>query len=236
MDQALMTTTNATYSLTSNVVRKLTGNAASGEDLTNADYDEIYRRLRKWNERTGKYEVTLYECEQMLKAAYKDAPSRPEISRWERGEIPEPRRRLRNALRAADGRELLPPTIAETMDLHCDPDAPVFFLGDDNGAKAEAVLLIASVSAARITMDGDTTSASIVDVPARTTSRRPCYRPRLAIEIRELVGDDDIEELIRLGKQVKQQTAGWLDAVDEYADDFSGLVIPDDDEVQDATT
>jgi hypothetical protein len=196
MNQALMTTTNATYSLTSNVVRKLTGSATQ-DDLMPADYWAMYQRLRgdlslsKFADKMGEY------------------PSKAEWSRWDRGEI-EARRSIRNALRAADGRELLPPTIAETMDLHCDPDAPVFFLGDDNGEKAEAVLLIASVSAARITMDGDTTSASIVDVPARTRAQRPCYRPRLTLEIRELVGDDDIEELIRLGKQAKQQMEGWL--------------------------
>jgi hypothetical protein len=193
-----LATTNATYSLTSSVVRKLTGNAASFDELAQADYWEMYQRLRSKYPSLSKFAEAMGEY-----------PSKAEWSRWDRGEI-EARRSIRNALRAADGLPLLPPTISEVMDQHCDPDAPVFFLGDDNGAKAEAVLLVASVSAARITMDTDTTDAGVVESTPAATSRRPCYRPRLTLEIRELVGDDDVEELIRLGKQAKQQMEGWL--------------------------
>jgi hypothetical protein len=190
-----LATTNATYSLTSNVVRKLTGNAASFDELAQADYWEMYQRLR------GKYPSLSKFAEAMG-----EYPSKAEWSRWDRGEI-EARRSIRNALRAADGLPLLPPTISEVMDQHCDPDAPVFFLGDDNGAKAEAVLLVASVSAARITMDTDTTTERIAPVPAGTTSQRRYYRPCLPDELKGMVEDsgESVEELIRYALEMKRR-------------------------------
>jgi hypothetical protein len=185
MEQELATT-NATYSLTSNVVRKLTG-AATQDELAEADYFEIYRRLR------GDKSLTKFADD--MKIAYPDAPSKAELGRWENGEV-EARRRLRNAMRVMDGLPLLPPTINEVMDKHCDPDAPVFFLGDDNGKKAEAVLLVASVSAARITEVSTTTNGDTSAVPAGTRARRPCYRPRLR--------DDQGEAIAALGMSAEE--------------------------------
>jgi hypothetical protein len=175
-------------------VRKLT-EAATQDELAQADYWEIYQRLRgdmslsKFAEKMGEY------------------PSKAEWSRWDRGEV-EARRGIRNALRKAEGLPLLPDTVAEVITQHAHPDSKVFFLGDNE--VAEVVLLVGDLGLWNSAEVSTTSDAAIDAVPPRTTPQRRYYRPCLSGEIKDLVGDDDVEELIRLGKQAKQQMEGWL--------------------------
>jgi hypothetical protein len=176
-------------------VRKLTENATQDE-LAEADYFEIYRRLRG--------DKSLSKFADDLKAAYPDAPSKAELGRWENGEV-EARRRLRNALRAMDGRDLLPDTVAEVMTEHVHPDAKVFFLGDNE--VAEVVLLVGDISLWNSEGASTIAESSTVESSAAARAQRRYYRPCLPDELKGMVEDsgESVEELIRYALEMKRR-------------------------------
>jgi hypothetical protein len=184
-------TTRGAVLLETAAVRKLTENATQ-DDLAQADYWEIYQRLRgdmslsKFAEKMGEY------------------PSKAEWSRWDRGEV-EARRGIRNALRKAEGLPLLPDTVAEVITQHAHPDSKVFFLGDNE--VAEVVLLVGDISLWNSEGASESTNVSIAAVPPRTTAQRRYYRPCLPDELKGMVEDsgESVEELLRYALEMKRR-------------------------------
>jgi hypothetical protein len=184
-------TTRGAVLLETAAVRKLTENATQ-DDLAQADYWEIYQRLRgdlslsKFAEKMGEY------------------PSKAEWSRWDRGEV-EARRGIRNALRKADGRDLLPDTVAEVITQHAHPDSKVFFLGDNE--VADVVLLVGDISLWNDAEVSTTTEGENVAVPAGTKAQRRYYRPCLSGELKDLIEDsgESVEELLRYALEMKRR-------------------------------
>jgi hypothetical protein len=187
-------TNGSTAIVASDRVRVLTENA-SFDNLAQADYWQMYQELRgdmslsKFAEKMGEY------------------PSKAEWSRWDRGEV-EARRGIRNALRKAKGLPALPETVADTIAQHAHPDSRVLFLGD--GEVGDDIIIIgdmASFTFATGATSTDTGDVAIDAVPARTTSRQPCYRPVCSVELKEMANEvgETIEELARWAIEMKKR-------------------------------
>jgi hypothetical protein len=202
----LTTTTASTLTLYGGV--RLLTKDATFDDLAAADYWDLYQKYRAQSVSLSQFarDARLNDD----KPEDNPYPSKAEWSRYDGGEPP--RRCIRNGLRKVAGLPLLPETVADTVAEHVSPDATVFFVGE--GEVAEAVLLLGDITAYKGLGEGegyaDTTEAPTVDVPKGTRARRRYWRPCLTLESQELVGDDDPNELIALGKQAKKQMEGWL--------------------------
>jgi hypothetical protein len=183
-------------------VRKLTEDATH-DDYMPADYWAMYLRVRG--------DMSLSKLEVVLKEHYDGAPSKAELSRFDRGEV-EARRCLKQALRAADGKPLLPDTVADVVTEHVHPDAKVFFLGDNE--VCDVVLLVGDLGLwnvyngpESIERSSTTTPVCIVDVPAGTRAQRRYYRPCLSGELKDLIEDsgESVEELLRYALEMKRR-------------------------------
>lgn len=107
------------------VVTTLTGNATQ-DDLTDAQYREIYDELRTGHSLEGLRELIGSEFSRAL------------WNQYERGEKAL-NRAMKSELRRAVGLKIRPPTVTEAVEAHADPDAEVVKVG--TGPATRVVLL-----------------------------------------------------------------------------------------------
>ena len=108
---------------------------ASLDNLSVADYRDIYDELRARDAATGAYGVSLDKFVTLVTSAY----SKAQWSKYHNGETALTRT-MRNELRRAVGLPLLPPTVAEAA-AAASPDAAVWQVGT---GPAEHVIMVAS--------------------------------------------------------------------------------------------
>ena len=148
---------------------------ASQDDLTDADYRDIYDELR--DGRSLRQFIVLVSSQ--------FSPTR--WSQWEnrqRGLS----RAMRDELRQAVGMDVLPATVADVVAEHVHPDATVAQVGDDE--TAQRVLLIACPDPVTVHWNGNgpeevtqlAPSAIVTGVTRRKTRKR-YYRPALPAEL-----------------------------------------------------
>ena len=117
-------------------VPTVTARAASADELTAADYRDIYDELR--------HKMSLPQFVELLGSSYSIAW----WSKYERGETAQLTRTARQELRRAVGLAPLPPTVAEAV-ASADPDATVYLVG---ATPADRLIMIAAAHHAPLTL------------------------------------------------------------------------------------
>lgn len=124
------------------VVTRVTARAASADELSEADYREIYIELRS--------KTTLRGFAEFIGSQYSFAW----WSKFERGAV-QLTRQARRELRQAVGLPALPPSVAEAM-AGVDPDATVYRIdGETEGAAANRVVLVAVPGSVVMSLNGE---------------------------------------------------------------------------------
>ena len=149
---------------------------ASLDDLSVADYRDIYDELRARDAATGAYGVSLDKFVTLVTSAY----SKAQWSKYHNGETTLTRT-MRNELRRAVGLPLLPPTVAEAA-AAASPDAAVWQVGT---GPAEHVIMVASPEPLTLHVNGAVSAAS---------GTAPCRQ------------NGDVTEVTRTGRKRRQYT------------------------------
>ena len=124
---------------------------ASLDDLSVADYRDIYDELRARDAAAGTYGVSLDKFVTLVTSAY----SKAQWSKYHNGETALTRT-MRNELRRAVGLPLLPPTVADAT-AAASPDAAVWQVGI---GPAEHVIMVASPEPLTLHVNGAVSAAS----------------------------------------------------------------------------
>ena len=136
---------------------------ATVDSLTEDDYRGIYQALRRFDERTGKYQMSLDEFVVVIRSQF----SKSLWSKWHGGQ-PSLNHTMRNELRIATGRPVLPPTVGEVM-AGVNPDALVVRIGE---GRPDQVLLVAERGPLVIVANGKVTARRGRPAPRPGTPRR----------------------------------------------------------------
>jgi hypothetical protein len=174
---------------------------ADDDDLSNQDYRDIYDELRDLDPESPKeapeYRVSLAKFVDLVKSQY----TRAAWSKYHAGEL-RLNRTMRNELRAAISRPLLPPPIEDTLGI-VDPNAEVTRIGEDTPKR---VILFGYAGPATLSITKDTIRAHagvhVTEVTRR--NRRPTPRPWVTerqAELREKLGKS-WAEIIDAGLEV----------------------------------
>ena len=167
---------------------------ATLDDLSAADYKDVYDELRGRDPVTGAYAVSLDKFVTMVTSAY----SKAQWSKYHNGETTLTRT-MRNELRAAVGLPALPPTVAEAT-AAASPDAAVWQVGD---GPAEHVIMVTAVEPLTLRVNG---AVSVVSEPA-TMPTLPLVTPvtstrkRVQYTARPFVSNAQLERQKRLYSQ-----------------------------------
>lgn len=176
-------------------ITTITRNAAV-DDLTDADYRDIYDEIRQLDAAAGRYAVSLDKFVDLIGSTF----SKALWSKYHNGQA-EINRTMRNELRRAVGLDALPPTIADATTQNLDANAEVVTIGDGIGQRC---LIIAEPQPLTIHVNGSITaqapaaphSDAVTDV---TRQRKAYWRPCLAPDLREAVeaSGNSIDELVQ---------------------------------------
>jgi hypothetical protein len=150
---------------------------ATLDDLSTADYRDMYDELRLLNPVTGVYTVSLDKFVTLVSSQY----SKAQWSKYHNGETTLTRT-MRNELRRCVGLKVLPPTVAEAT-ATASPDAAVWQVGD--GA-AETVILVTSTEPMTLHVNGAVSVGEVNATMPRNggyngqgaTKRNETYRTR----------------------------------------------------------
>ena len=124
---------------------------ATLDNLSAADYRDIYDELRGRDAATGGYAVSLDKFVTLVTSAY----SKAQWSKYHNGETALTRT-MRNELRRAVGLPALPPTVAEAT-AQASPDAAVWQVGD---GPAEHVIMVTTPEPITLHVNGAVSVAS----------------------------------------------------------------------------
>lgn len=151
---------------------------ATLDELSAADYRDIYDELRGRDSVTGAYAVSLDKFVTMVTSTY----SKAQWSKYHNGETAITRA-MRNELRAAVGLVQLPPTVAEAT-AAASPDAAVWQIGD---GPAEHVIMVTTPEPITLHVNGAVSVTStpppaaleshVTEVTRARRNDRPCIRP-----------------------------------------------------------
>lgn len=170
---------------------------ASVDDLTDADYRDIYDEVRQLDPDTGNYAISLDKFVSLAHSIY----SKALWSKYHNGGI-ELNRTMRSELRSAVGLDPLPATIAEATTAHLDPNAEVVAVGEGTGNRciiiAEPQPLLISVNGVITAQHAPTPHSDRVTTVTR--QRRDYWRPCLSPDLRERVESSgkSIDELLTI--------------------------------------
>jgi hypothetical protein len=158
---------------------------ATLDDLSTADYRDIYDELREKDDCNGSYAVSLDKFVTLVSSQY----SKAQWSKYHNGETVLTRN-MRNELRRCVGVKLLPPTVAEAT-ATASPDAAVWQVGD---GPAEHVIMVTTQEPITLHVNGAVSvgeaqpkqdaSAHVTGV-TRTTAPRKYYARPTASEAQE---------------------------------------------------
>jgi hypothetical protein len=151
---------------------------ATLDDLSTADYRDIYDELREKDDCNGSYAVSLDKFVTLVSSQY----SKAQWSKYHNGETVLTRN-MRNELRRCVGVKLLPPTVAEAT-ATASPDAAVWQVGD---GPAEHVIMVTTQEPITLHVNGAVSvgeaqpkqdaSAHVTGVTRTTAPRKYCARP-----------------------------------------------------------
>jgi hypothetical protein len=150
---------------------------ATLDDLSTADYRDIYDELREKDDCNGSYAVSLDKFVTLVSSQY----SKAQWSKYHNGETVLTRN-MRNELRRCVGVPTLPPTVAEAT-ATASPDAAVWQVGD---GPADSVILVTGTEPLTLHVNG---AVSVADPTAQmprnsgyngqgSTKRSETYRTR----------------------------------------------------------
>lgn len=157
---------------------------ADVDDLTDADYRDIYDEVRQLDSDTGNYAISLDKFVALAQSIY----SKALWSKYHNGMV-ELNRTMRSELRSAVGLAPLPATIAEATTAHLDANAEVVAVGEGTGNRC---IIIAEPQPLLISVNGTVTaqhaptprSDRVTDV---TRERKGYWRPCLSPDLRKRV-------------------------------------------------
>jgi hypothetical protein len=148
---------------------------ATLDDLSTADYRDMYDELRLLNPVTGVYTMSLDKFVTLVSSQY----SKAQWSKYHNGETTLTRT-MRNELRRCVGLKLLPPTVAEAT-AASSPDAAVWQVGD---GPAEHVIMVTTQEPITLYVNGSVSVAEQAtqtaqhDAVTPVTQTGPLQKPR----------------------------------------------------------
>lgn len=134
---------------------------ATLDDLSAADYRDIYDELRERDESAGTYAVSLDKFVTLVTSQY----SKAQWSKYHNGETALTRT-MRNELRRCVGLKPLPPTVAEAT-ATASPDAAVWQVGD---GPADSVIMVTGTEPMTLHVNG---AVSVVGTAAQSQQNTP---------------------------------------------------------------
>ena len=152
-------------------VTKVTADATL-DDLSAQDYRDIYEELRRYDENTGKFIVSLDGLIALIGSAY----SKGQWHKYHTGQMALTRT-MRNELRVAMNRDALPLTVADAVAQHTSPDAAVYTVG---AGVAGMVILVADGIKTTLHVNGSVAEAHGMPCNpgySSTAPRKPVVRP-----------------------------------------------------------
>lgn len=137
--------------MTNNAVTLVTKDATL-DDLSVADYRDIYEELRERDPQTGAYAISLDKFVTLVTSQY----SKAQWSKYHNGET-QLTRAMRNELRCVVGLPPLPPTVADAVTAVTSPDAAVWRVG---ATPAEHVIMVTTSEPLTLHVNGSVTIAT----------------------------------------------------------------------------